>query len=181
MDEPERNAPEAGAGQLLQGDSTALWHALVRDGEQRAGTLLDEDVESYLVFALMRHLRDAPLLQRTMALELLAAAESSGRARVDELRDVGDRCLLIAGLFPRLAERRRVDPAYFAALGRGAYGNVADAARQAYAELFARLAAAFDAMVTVLGHAAATVEFGRLPFGASRPTLLVAPAQRRIH
>ena len=164
-------------GKLMLGEGTALWQSLVRDGEARAGTRLDEDVEAYLVFALMRHLRDGPLLDRTMALELLAALEHSGRARLDELRDVGDRCLLIAGLFPRLAERRRVDRHYFVALGRGAYGHVADAARQAYAELFARLAAAFDAMVAVLGHAAATVEFAR-----PVPALAVVPElPRQLH
>src|SRR5690606_28600585 len=94
----------------------------------------------------------------TMALELVDALEARGRTRLDELRDVGDRCLLIAGLFPRQAVRRRVGTRYFADLGRGAYGHVADAARHAYGDLFARLSAGFDAMVDVLAHAAASVQ-----------------------
>lgn len=143
---------------ILQGDATGLWRDLVLEGEARSATSLEEEVEAYLVFVLMRYVGDATLLRRTMALELLEAMQGEGRHREEELRDVGDRCLLIAGWFPRLATRRRVGPRYFADLGRGAYGHLADAARQAYAELFAKLALAFDPMVAVLSHAAAVVQ-----------------------
>lgn len=175
-------------GAILQGEATGLWRDLVLEGEARSATSLEEDVEAYLVFVLMRHLGDAGLLRRTMALDLLEALECSGRARLDELRDVGDRCLLIAGLFPRVAVRRRVGAGYFADLGRGAYANVADAARVAYAELFARLAVAFDAMVAVLAHAAAVVQQGSsascgddgLAMSASGLVLVPEP-DRRVH
>lgn len=150
---------------ILQGGSTALWRDLVQDGEARSATTLDEEIEAYLVFALMRHLGDASLLRRTMALELLDAMDGTGRSRREGLREVGDRCLLIAGLFPRLAARRRVSPRYFSELGRGAYAHVADAAREREAGLFGRLARAFDPMVAVLSHAVAVVQ------GETRPCI----------
>lgn len=127
-----------------------LWQDLVRDGELHAGIELGESVQSYLVFVLMRYLRDGALAAHVMALDWLDAAELGGRARADALRDVGDRCLLIAGRFPRLAERRHVGPDYFSNLGCGAYLGVAEAARAGYSVLFAELARAFDAMVRVL-------------------------------
>jgi hypothetical protein len=132
------------------GPALALWHDLVRDGEAQAGVALGESVQSYLVFVLMRYLRDGALAAHVLALDWLAAAECRGNARADALRDVGDRCLLIAGRFPRLAERRHVRPDYFSNLGCGAYLGVAEAARAGYAALFAELARAFDAMVRVL-------------------------------
>jgi hypothetical protein len=135
---------------ILTGEGTNLWHDLVREGEQRAQQRLDEDAESYLVFTLMRHHRDAPLAHRTMALELLEALQRSGRRREDELRDVGDRCLLLAGFYPDLAQRRRVDLGYFIALGRGAYAQLADEMRAALARLYAQLAEDFDRLVQVL-------------------------------
>jgi hypothetical protein len=135
---------------ILTGEGTNLWHDLVREGEQRARQPLGEDAESYLVFTLMRHHRDAPLAHRTMALELLEALQRSGRRREDELRDVGDRCLLLAGLYPELAQRRRVDLGYFIALGRGAYAQLADELRAAIAALYAQLAQDFDRLVRVL-------------------------------
>lgn len=135
---------------LQLGSPLQLWHELVREGEERVRTPLPEIIESYLVFVLQRHQGDAVLGGRTMALDWLDGMERMGHERADALRDVGDRCLLIAGLFPRLAERRNVQPGYYAALGQAAYGEVAVVTRTGYAELFAQLARAFDAMLRVL-------------------------------
>lgn len=135
---------------IHRGEPMALWYDLVRDGARRVETTLPEAVESYLIFVLLRHQRDAALAGRILALERLDAEDRTGQARADALRDIGDRCLLIAGLFPRLAERRRVGPEYYATLGRGAYAGVAAVTRAGYAELFAQLAQAFNAMRRVL-------------------------------
>ena len=133
-----------------EGPQLVLWQDLVHDGEQRAGLELGESVQSYLVFVLMRYLRDGALAAHVLALDWLAASEHTGRVRADALRDVGDRCLLIAGRFPELAERRRVSADYFASLGCGAYHGVAASAGAGYGALFAELAKAFHAMVRVL-------------------------------
>jgi hypothetical protein len=137
---------------LLQGAQAELWQGLIREGAARSHVQLDEHEESYLGFVLIRHLRDAQFGARTMALDWLNACEEDGQVRADALRDVGDRCLLIVGLFPHLAEHRRVSPDYFVALGRDAYAGVADCTRAGYAALFAHLARAFRRLVAVLGH-----------------------------
>ena len=143
---------------LTRGAPAELYQSLVREGARRGGCPLDEASESYLVFVLLRHQRDDLLLVRTQALEWLQAQERCGRARADALRDVGDRCLLIAGLYPALAERRRVSLDYFIDLGRGAYRDVAAASRDAYGELFAQLAAGYRELVRVLHAVRAEVE-----------------------
>lgn len=135
---------------IRQGAAAALWQAVIREALATRGAALDESQESYLVFVLLRHQRDERLLARIQALEWLDAQAQAGRARTDALRDVGDRCLLVAGLFPALARRRRVDVDYFVDLGRGAYQGVADAGRDAYAELFARLAGTYHELVATL-------------------------------
>lgn len=135
---------------LTRPSPTALWHELVREGEQRAGRELGEERESYLVMTLMRHLGDSPLPHRVMALELLEALNRNGRQRRDELRDVGDRCLLISGLYPELAARRRVQLKYFIDLGRGAYARLASDLHDALAALFTELANSFAELVRVL-------------------------------
>ena len=63
---------------------------------------------------------------------------------------MGDRCLLIAGLFPALAERRSVSRDYFVDLGRSAYAEVAEASRNAYAALFDQLARTYRELVQTL-------------------------------
>jgi len=135
---------------IRQGARTELWQQAVREAEQRANRTLDELRESYLVFVLSRHQEDTQLLARIQTLEWLSAQAGTGTARADALRDVGDRCLLIAGLFPGLAERRRVSADYYIGLGRGAYGEVAHCSRAGYAELFQSLAQSYHELVLVL-------------------------------
>jgi hypothetical protein len=137
---------------LREGRQAELWQALIQEGAARSGVRLDESEESYLGFVLIRHQRDAAFGARTFALDWLNAHEEIGQVRAEALRDVGDRCLLVAGLFPRLAERRRVSPEYFVALGRDAYAGVAGCTRAGYADLFAQLARAFLRLVDVLAH-----------------------------
>jgi hypothetical protein len=138
------------ASELQTGSQEALWQSLVLESEKTTGIRLDEELEAYLVFVLMRHARDAALLARVMALELLHACQRLGRQRLDELRDVGDRCLLLSGWYPVQAERRRVARDYFERLGRSAYLAAAEQATAAYGALFGRLAAGFASLAQVL-------------------------------
>jgi len=133
-----------------QGAPAELWQALVHEAGRRRGRPLDEPSESYLVFVLLRYQRDAQLLARTQALDWLRAQEQVGSLRADALRDVGDRCLLVAGLFPGLAARRRVSVDYFIELGRGAYLEAAEASRAAYASLYEQLARGYRELVATL-------------------------------
>ncbi len=135
---------------LTENAPTALWLDLVRESAQRAGVTLDEELESHLVFVLMRHLGDAGLGARVLALDYLEALLAQGSQRTRALRETGDRCLLIAGLFPEQAQRRRVSPGYFLDLGITAYTAEAELVGKALAALYRHLAAAFTALVRAL-------------------------------
>jgi hypothetical protein len=132
------------------GTPVEVWQALVQDAYEQTGRRLDESSESYLVFVLLRYQADGLLLARTQGMDWLLAMDLAGTARADALRDVGDRCLLVAGLFPGLAERRRVSVDYFIDIGRSAYLGVADVTRQAYAALYAQLARSYGELVHTL-------------------------------
>jgi hypothetical protein len=132
------------------GTPVEVWQALVQEAYERTGQRLDESSESYLVFVLLRYQADSQLLSHAQGVDWLQALELVGRARADALRDVGDRCLLVAGLFPGVAERRRVSVDYFVTIGRSAYQGVADVTRQAYAELYEQLARSYRELVRTL-------------------------------
>ena len=132
------------------GTSAEVWQSLVQEAYGQTGRRLDESSESHLVFLLLRYQGDALLLSRTQGMDWLEAQMHAGRARVEALRDVGDRCLLLAGLFPGVAERRLVTVDYFVALGHSAYQGVADAARHASASLYAHLARGYRELVRTL-------------------------------
>lgn len=138
--------------------STAEWHALVNEAECAAHCRLIEEMESYLVFLLMRFCREPGLASRVFALEYLDSTLAQGRARQDKLREVGDQCLLYSGLFPQQAQRKHVRAGYFADLGRAAYRqlsmllaiNSAASSPGTNAGLYARLSENFVALMDVL-------------------------------
>lgn len=135
---------------MQTGTATELWQRLVREATDRAQVELAETQESYLVFTLAGHMRDALIAGRVLALELVDGLWLDADAREERLRDVGDRCLLVAGLFPALARRRNVSAGYYADLGCFAYDTLAARRRDAMAALYAELAEGFRALVRVL-------------------------------
>ncbi len=127
-----------------------LWTDLVHEAERGSAVRLDEDLESYLVLLLIAHTRDVQLDRNAVALEFLRAREWSGSRLKQELREVGDRCLLLAGLYPEQAQKRMVSVRYFLDLGSRAYDELANSLTAGLAELYDRLAQAFARVVRVL-------------------------------
>jgi len=135
---------------VVNATSTAEWRALVSEAGKAAERRLDEELESYLVFLLMRFTSRPELVGRILALEYLRGLAAGGRARQAQLRDVGDQCLLYAGLFPEQARRRLVPVSYFVTLGRSAYDNLGTHLPQSLGALYQSLAEEFIALVDVL-------------------------------
>ncbi|MGD8673243.1 MAG: hypothetical protein PVH86_07990 [Thiogranum sp.] len=134
---------------VLQPTDTAQWHALVAEAQHACQHTLTETLESYLVFMLMRFTGRPDLVARAMALEFLDA-QGEGRQQPDMLRDVGDKCLLFSGFFPKLAERRLVRVSYFVRLGRSAYRQLAMLVDGESDRLYAQLSEAFVPVMDVL-------------------------------
>jgi hypothetical protein len=111
--------------ELISNGQVAQWQKLVSEAEAHNGVALDEELESYLVFTLMRFSQRPEMAARIMALDYLEAMHQAGSLSHVQLRDVGDQCLLLAGLFPHRAKRRRVKVSYYVDLGRSAYQHLA--------------------------------------------------------
>lgn len=135
---------------VLEPTSTAQWHALVSEAEAACECRLGEELESYLVFLLMRFAARPDLASRVMALEFLRSMRAQGALQAEQLRDVGDQCLLYSGLYPERAERRLVRVGYYVDMGRSAYGLLAERLRHAAAEVYARLSEGFVSLRDVL-------------------------------
>lgn len=106
--------------------SVAQWQALVRSAGEACGTRLEEAVEAYVVFMLMRFSKRTELGREALAvrwLEGMQAPEERGGG--ERLRATGDECLLICGLFPQRVRRRGLPFSYYVGLGRGAYHTLA--------------------------------------------------------
>ena len=135
---------------LLQDSQMANWQALVHEATQVAHVALGEDMESYLVFVLMRYTETPHILNQRVAPDFLASSTHAHTARRALLRSVGDKCLLFAGLFPGLAKKRNVEPDYYINMGQSAYGTLADLHRRKQRILYANLSQHFVALTDVL-------------------------------
>jgi hypothetical protein len=136
---------------VLHPTPTAQWQALVNEASCALGRpRLPEELESYLVFLLMRFMGSPAVSSSVMALEFLNSIGLVKTARDASLRDVGDKCLLFAGFFPEIARRRHVRVSYYVDLGRSAYASLSAGNHQSLSELFRRLSHDFILLVDVL-------------------------------
>jgi hypothetical protein len=133
----------------LHQTATAQWQALIQEAEQACHTQLGEELQSYLVFLLMQH-GNNEWIDSVMALKYLDALVARGQLQKERLREVGDQCLLFAGLFPGRAERRRVRISYYVNLGIGAYRILSYSLAGLNAKVYEKLSQQFVALMDVL-------------------------------
>ncbi len=135
---------------ILEPTSQAQWQALVHEAQSVCERRLDETLESYLVFLLMRFADKPHCTARIMAEDYLKSQSLHGEQRADHLREVGDHCLLFSGLFPQLAERRLVRVSYFVNIGRSSYRQLSDVLDRSWSSVYSHLSEAFIVLMDIL-------------------------------
>lgn len=135
---------------ILQPTAAAHWHSLIQEAEDTSHMSLTEDLESYLVFLLIRFTGKPEIAKSVLALEFLTSSQALGANKREGLRNVGDQCLLFAGLFPDRAQHKRVQISYFVELGQTAYTNLAELYQQQTADLFAAIGKSFVSLMDIL-------------------------------
>jgi hypothetical protein len=135
---------------VLHPTPESQWVALVQDARQLSSVTLSEDLESYLVFLLMRFTKNSDITQDILALDFLNNINKLNKESEQALREVGDKCLLFSGLFPRRARRRRVHISYYVKLGQSAYSSLSEFHHNQLSQLFAKLGNQFVGLMDVL-------------------------------
>lgn len=133
-----------------QQTAVAQWRTLIVEAAARCDTSLDDDMESYLVFLLMRFVNRPEMAASVLALDYLHGMQQTGSRQEAQLRDVGDQCLLYSGLFPLRARRRLVRIRYYVDLGRSAYQHLSTQVQRGWSDTFVRLAHGFVPLMEVL-------------------------------
>ncbi len=126
--------------------SFSLWQEVIQHAESRCAVRLNQQVESYLISMLIRHMDKPELCKQVFAIAFLEALQLQSHQRHLSLQEIGDQCLIYAGLFPLAAEMRHVKISYFVNLGQSAYGNISRTGN----DLFASLALDFVVLMDVL-------------------------------
>lgn len=135
---------------ILETTELSQWQTLVREAEQDYGCQLNEAMQSYLVFTLMRFARHQQLNTHPLAIDYLTSQHLAPGQRSEQLRDIGDQCLLVSGLFPQSAEKRLVGVNYYVNLGRSAYHHISTLTQQGIADLYQQLAESFVLLMDLL-------------------------------
>lgn len=134
---------------ILHPTEISQWHALVNEAQASSHLILDENTESYLVFLLMRFAQGPRLVESVIALDFLESMNNP-RRQIHLLKDVGDKSLLFCGLFPGIAEQRRVSLNYFSDIGQAAYLTVSELNDNQSSDLFLRLSSQFLSLQQIL-------------------------------
>lgn len=136
----------------LESSRLAQWHSLVLEGQSSVGFQLHENIEHYLVVTLDAYTTDMRLSSAVIAVEYLQNIHVISTLKMRALRDVGDQCLLLSGLFPDRAKRKRVSEDYFMLLGQNAYHvlSYAHHAKKIDQRLFFQLGENFSELIQVL-------------------------------
>lgn len=134
---------------ILHPTDMSQWHALVNEAQASTRLILHENMESYLVFLLMRFSQSPELAESVLAIDFLNAMQTVGSQQIEALRAVGDKSLLLCGLFPGIAERRHVNLSYFTDMGQAAYLTVSEL-QGAEAPLYQELSSKFTTLQEIL-------------------------------
>ncbi len=132
-------------------NTTSLpWYDLINQASAKCSIKLTDDLESYLVLLLVKFMQDPSVLSGAMAIDFLNSQNMYGQNRSNALRNVGDKCLLLTGLFPAYSRRKRVKLSYYIAMGQSAYRALADNYNNINRKLFIQLVDQFVDLVDVL-------------------------------
>ena len=135
---------------ILEPTPQAQWLALLHEAQTACHRHLDESLESYLVFLLMRFADRPYCTARIMAEDYLKSQSLPGEQRAGMLREVGDHCLLFSGLFPQLAERRLVPVSYFVTIGQSSYQQLSGVLDRGWSSVYRHLSEAFVVLMDIL-------------------------------
>lgn len=126
-----------------------LWHELVTEAEKICDISLKEELESYLVFLLIRYTSSPEVVKQIISTEFLQGVQLSPSLRELALQNVGDKCLLVSGLFPTLAKKRFVKISYFVNLGQSSYATISKNQNDIYSLLSSQFVALMDILQSV--------------------------------
>ena len=112
-------------GLVVLPTTQAQWHALLSEAQMVLGHELDDDLSHYLQLTLEHYSSDSGVIGSVVALDFMQALQTNGQQGLILLRDVGDRVLLTAGLFPEQASHYSVSLGYYIGMGQSAYSTIA--------------------------------------------------------
>ncbi|OGV34541.1 MAG: hypothetical protein A3E88_01930 [Legionellales bacterium RIFCSPHIGHO2_12_FULL_35_11] len=135
---------------ILHPTDISQWYALVNEAQAASQLALNENTESYLVFLLQRFSQNPQLTESVVAIDFLESMHLDGKKQVEKLKTVGDKSLLLSGLFPGIIDKRNLSIEYYTDMGKLAYLSASELQKNAAADLYLELSQHFLNLQCVL-------------------------------
>ena len=113
-------------GIKIQPSAASQWYELVKETQHQTGLFFDDHIESYLILTLDKFMLDKTLMDTPIAIDFLKSIQVTSSQSNHKLRKVGDRCLIISGLFPERASKINLSVSYYIDIGQQAYLTLAE-------------------------------------------------------
>jgi hypothetical protein len=134
---------------LLHPGITAQFYTLIGEAQYTLNRQLPEELEHYLVSLLIRFIDKHEIIVSSVGQEHLEA-QLSLHQNPHLLKDLGDSCLLISGLFPERKSHRGLNKEYYIEIGQRAFYSYALTGSLSSASLFSHISSDFPLLSTVL-------------------------------
>tara|TARA_B100001093_G_scaffold515373_1_gene591563 strand:- start:1009 stop:1476 length:468 start_codon:yes stop_codon:yes gene_type:complete len=105
--------------------SQSQWFNLILNAQSQTGYELGHDLKKYLMLTLEHYTTELTLPSSIIAVKYMEALSLTGTKQSLELRDIGDQCLLISGLFPERLLKKNISLDYTIAIGKQSYSQLA--------------------------------------------------------
>ncbi len=117
------------------------WHHIIQLAQQHAGYELDEGLEHYLMLTLDSFTTKTELGSSIIAIDFMQYQNVESSFDLHCLRNTGDQCLILSGLFAENIKKRNSSTNYIIKIGRNCYEIIANLTRYKIfdRELFAKL------------------------------------------
>ena len=144
-------------------EKTALgaFYKLVQEGQDKIGVSLEQDLEAFLVFALLRNMDQIYLKDVNFALEILDAIQTT---HINQLEVILDKSLIIGGLYPKRVSKLGVSPNYIYGVGMMACDHLVayyKKIRSGYADIYNKIKRRFEILIVLLQSLRRNFQFGK--------------------
>lgn len=134
---------------LINSNPIALWHDIIHDAEATCSIPLNHELEAYLVFLMVRYTNKPEVAKAIIANEFLQNVAASFNQKQLKMQEVGDKCLIFSGLFPKLADKRHVKISYYVNLGQTAYSTISQDKNDLYDSLAHQFVSLMDILQSI--------------------------------
>ena len=135
---------------IIETNATEAFYNLITEAEKNSGIFLEQDLQAFVVYALLRNIHNHRLKELVFAEALLSAVD---KPDIKKVESVVDQALIYAGMFPKRAHKIGVSKHYYHDIGVTAsvwLSNHYAKLRSSYYEVYDRVGKNFNNLVRVL-------------------------------